>query len=166
MKNVLGIICGVLTVAAFILTFQIFNAWWLAVLILIIGVPVALIHEKIEKYQKTCSKCKTPYDFNTDIEYHSVGGQYSSDQNSTTYKERVEFNCICHNCGETKTYTKQFVAGRVSNNGRIDKTDVNIQIQKFFQKEKAKKTPTWVLVAIAVFLGIWTAAAIALIIIL
>lgn len=60
MKNVLGIICGVLTVAAFILTFQIFNAWWLAVLILIIGVPVALIHEKIEKYQKTCSKCKTP----------------------------------------------------------------------------------------------------------
>lgn len=58
------------------------------------------------------------------------------------------------------------MAGRISNNGRVDRTDVNIQIQKFFQKEKAKKAPTWVLVAIDVILGIWTVAAIALIIIL
>ena len=104
--------------------------WILVILgIIMVIVIVYVLKEKIRKGSLTCKKCGKIYDYD-DIEYRVVRS-YNKNNDTGSYEvlktyDRVEFVCLCENCGEVKRFTKDFLVYYYSYNkaqGRVGRNE-------------------------------------------
>ena len=108
--------------------------------VLIVDISVISNAQK-EKREKSCSKCKTQFDFD-DISYHEISrytkthsyNPSKSDRQiveSLTYK--VQFDCTCANCGSKKSYVKKIHGGNAYSDGTVDIVDPEQAIESYYR---------------------------------
>ncbi len=132
----------------------------------------AMISDTIRKrHEVFCPKCKTFYNYSTDIAYREVSRftkSYSINTNSTSNKpqvcERLFYNiqvdCHCHQCGAARTYTKKINGGEAYTDGTKKFFDPNTAMNNTFANDFLPCTDTrfnlagWAMGIIAVLLSV------------
>lgn len=98
---------------------------------LIAGLIVCCVKASKKKKQTRCKKCKTAYNFDSDVTY-TVFKQRVPDRNGTNV--RVQFNCKCGNCGEEATFIREFPDQRVQPDGKVASINYEEAIKEYFKK--------------------------------
>ena len=125
--KVFSFICALLALIGMALFF-ILPGWYTAGAILFgFAIIVAIVDGIKKKYETKCSKCKTKYDYDTDVEWRLVkrdvkGGTASTETVARTFFT-YDITCRCSSCGKVKKYRKK-IAGPSINN-KYELNDVN-----------------------------------------
>ena len=98
--------------------------------IVFIGIVAGIVTLTELNRRKTisCAKCKTRFDFETDVTYDEV--ESINDGKSNVAK--IEFDCICKQCGANKIFTKKFTIASVDKEGNVKRNNVERNIKKYF----------------------------------
>lgn len=105
-----------------------------AIIILIIA-TIIIISKKLHKSFISCNKCKTKYDYDSDVSWKEVS-RSNSNQTGSSYsiKSKVEFNCTCHKCGARKTFFKEFVVYRYdAKSDKAQNWNLEDLVEKYFR---------------------------------
>lgn len=99
-----------------------------------IFILVGIIQAKKRAKNTSCQKCKTRYDYDSDVSWREVSRRNVNGNGGSYYiMSKVEFDCMCHKCGTEKTFTKDFKV--YSYNAQSDKAesyDLETLVKKYF----------------------------------
>ncbi len=97
---------------------------------LIVGIIVFAVTKIKRGKQTKCKKCKTRYNFDTDVSYEIIGTV--SARNGTDKK--AELRCKCSKCGEEKAFIKLFPSQRINGGDKVVNLNVENEIREYFKK--------------------------------
>lgn len=91
-----------------------------AIIILIIAL-IIIISRKLHKTMISCHKCKTKYDYDSDVSWAEISrrNETTSDKRSYLVKSKVKFDFTCHKCGAKNSFVKEFTTYRYD--AKLDK---------------------------------------------
>lgn len=122
----IGVVLGVL---ALLLDFGwLFIVAAIPTLFGIVALPIS-VWFRVEHKDAFC-KCGHQYDFNSEVGYEEIDNYVTSD--GTKRYRRIEFECRCGVCGESKTFTKKFVDAQIEKSGKITQKNVKKDIKNLF----------------------------------
>ncbi|MBQ7294084.1 MAG: hypothetical protein IJW79_10145 [Clostridia bacterium] len=111
MKKIFGLICGILMLVG-MAAFFILPGWYIpGAVFAVVVVILTIITSLKKKYETKCSKCKTAYDYDTDVEWRLIkrwteGQPDTSDKLVRSYF-LYDITCTCSECGTKKRYRKK-----------------------------------------------------------
>ncbi|MDE7084121.1 MAG: hypothetical protein K2O81_02625 [Clostridia bacterium] len=85
-----------------------------AVVVVLGVVGYFIVYPALRKKIFTCSKCRTHYDYDNDIEWTCTKEFTSVSGSEHRLNAEVRFNCRCPKCGEVKTFSNTFVIRKIS----------------------------------------------------
>lgn len=97
---------------------------------LIVGIIVFAVTKIKRGKQTKCKKCKTRYNFDTDVSYEIIGTV--SARNGTDKK--AELRCKCSKCGEEKAFIRLFPSQRINGGDKVVNLNVENEIREYFKK--------------------------------
>ena len=106
-------------------------------LLCLIASPGAYLFARKETNNIHCKKCGEKYDYNSDVEWEETDFGVSTitrhDETTAEAKSKVEFHCVCHNCGAEKTFRKKFTVGTANANGKVSTKSLESQVRNYFK---------------------------------
>ena len=138
--KVLSFICGLLVMIGLAMFF-ILPGWYTAGIIflgfsLILGIVTSLK----KKYETKCSKCKTKYDYDTDVEWRLVKREVKGTPSTSDTLVRTVFTyditCHCSECGKIKKYRKKINGPSVNNKYELNDINPEYVLEEGFSEPK------------------------------
>lgn len=163
-NQVFAFVSGLITIIAFCVLLVLLNLWYVAAAIFVFAVISSTVDSIREKKEKTCQKCKVPYDFDTDVGYKQIDRIIKNRAPHATSKPTdiaaeetyiVEFTCQCPQCNEIKKYKKKIPGAKITYNGDYQEGDPEYFIENYFVgKKKTSLGILWVINVILIALCI------------
>lgn len=104
---------------------------------IIVVIFILMIVHSVRKRKKntTCKKCKTKYNYETDVSWREISRRNVNSGNKGSYfvMSKVEFNCRCHKCGSEKTFTEEFkIYSYNADRDKAESYDLTSNVEKYF----------------------------------
>lgn len=76
-----------------------------------------------------CKKCGEKYDYNRDIEWT----QESEENTGKAIWAHIAFRCVCNNCGNERTFNRNFRTAYLDDKGNIHRNNLEALIRNAFK---------------------------------
>lgn len=155
MKNVLGVIFGIIALISMALFF-ILPGWYVAGAIFAVIVIISTIINSLKKKHETkCSKCKKSYDYDSEVEWRLIrswtkGGAENSNTLVRSYFQ-YDITCTCSDCGTVKRYRKKIEGPSVNSKLEVKAVDPEYVLEQNFDQTKEA---TWGAIFLCILMSV------------